>query len=404
MQGFDLQFGLSGPDMARLYPLMGVVTPSTPPYRLRGRLTRAGKVWYYDRFTGVVGDSDLSGNASVDTGRQRPFLRADLVSHRLDFDDVGGFVGAPPQTGAGETASAQQKQQAAELHASPRVLPDDEYHLDRLRNMDADVKLRARRINAPSLPLQAMNAHLFVDGGLVRLDPMNFQVAGGEIDSRIRMDARSNRIVSRAEIRARGLKLPELFPNAKLTDSSAGRIGGSIDLAGSGNSIARMLATSNGSIDVTMGEGRISNLLLEYAGIDIEESLKFLIRGDKTVPIRCGFGDFAVKQGVMTTHRLTFDTTDTVIQGQGTIDLRDERLDLRLKPQPKDHSIFSLRSPLEVSGTFKNPSFRPDMERVTLRGVAAAALATIAPPAALIPLFETGPGKNADCGPALASK
>jgi len=155
---------------------------------------------------------------------------------------------------------------------------------------------------------------------------------------------------------------------------------------------------------VTMGSGRISNLLLEYAGIDIEESLKFLIRGDKTVPIRCGFGDFAVMQGVMATHQLVFDTTDTVIQGEGTINLRDEQLDMRLKPLPKDHSIFSLRAPLIVSGTFKDPSFRPDLKRVTLRGVAAAALATLAPPAALIPLFETGPGKDADCSTAVASK
>ena len=404
LQGFDLQFGLSGPDMALLYPLMGIATPNTPPYRLQGRLTRTGKTWRYDRFTGRVGDSDLSGDASVDTGGKRPFLHADLVSKRLDFDDLGGFVGAPPQTGAGETASAEQKRQAAELHASARVLPDDEYHLDKLRNMDADVRLRAQRINAPSLPVQAMTAHLFVDDGVLRLDPLNFQVAGGEIASQIRMDARGSRIASAAKIRARGLKLPEMFPNAKLTESSIGRIGGNLDLTGDGNSIARMLAGANGDIGLTMGNGRISNLLLEYAGIDIEESLKFLIRGDRTVPIRCGFGDFDVKQGVMSARKLAFDTTDTLIQGEGTIDLRDEHLDLRLKPLPKDHSLFSLRAPLVATGTFKDPTFRPDMKRVTLRGVAAAVLATLAPPAALIPLFETGPGKDVDCSAAAAGK
>jgi hypothetical protein len=57
-----------------------------------------------------------------------------------------------------------------------------------------------------------------------------------------------------------------------------------------------------------------------------------------------------------------------------------------------------------VSGTFKDPSFHPDMKRVTLRGIAAAALAMLAPPAALIPLFETGPGKDADCSLAVAGK
>ena len=99
LRDFDLQLALSGADMEDLYPLIGVVTPSTPPYQLDGRFTRDNTTWHYDNFKGVVGDSDLSGDASVDTGRARPFLRANLVSRRLDFDDLAGFVGAAPKAG-----------------------------------------------------------------------------------------------------------------------------------------------------------------------------------------------------------------------------------------------------------------------------------------------------------------
>src|SRR5687768_316488 len=70
LRDFDLQLALSGQDMADLYPLIGIVTPNTPPYKLDGRLTRKnngpnGYIWHYDNFHGVVGDSDLSGDASV---------------------------------------------------------------------------------------------------------------------------------------------------------------------------------------------------------------------------------------------------------------------------------------------------------------------------------------------------
>ncbi|MEO7251886.1 MAG: AsmA family protein [Arenimonas sp.] len=403
MRGFDLDFGLAGPSMSLLFPLTGVAIPETPPYHLRGQLTREAKTWQYDNFTGVVGDSDLSGDASVDTSNARPFLKADLVSKRLDFDDLAGFVGAPPQTSAGETASTEQKAEAAKLAASARVLPDDEFTLEKLRSMDADVKLRAKHINAPSLPLEAMTAHLFLNNAVLRLDPLNFDVAGGSIDSRIKMDARKDTIASTLRIHARGLQLPKLFPKVKLTEDSAGRVGGSADLTTTGNSIARMAATANGDLGLIMGSGRISNLLMEFAGIDIAESLKFLIGKDRTIPIRCAFGDFEVHQGLMTTNRLAFDTTDTVILGDGTISLRDERLDLILKPQPKDHSIFSLRAPLLVRGTFKDPEFRPDIKKITLRGLAAAILGALAPPAALIALYETGPGKDVACRPGSGS-
>lgn len=397
LRGFDLEFGLRGPNMALLYPLIGVAVPDTPPYKLLGRLTRVQHTWHYDDFRGTVGDSDLAGDASITTGGIRPFLKADLVSRRLDFDDLAGFVGAPPQTSAGETASAEQRKEAAEFHASDRVLPAQKFRLDKLRRMDADVKLHAQRINAPSLPLEAMTAHLFVDDGVLRLDPLDFRAAGGEINSRIRMDARNSVIASSARVQARGLSLPKLFPRAKLTEDSSGRIGGSLDLQGKGNSIASMLATSGGKVDLTMGSGRISNLLLEYAGIDIAEALKFLLTKDRTVPVRCGFADFSVASGVMTTRRLAFDTSDTVIFGEGSVNLQNERISMRLEPKPKDHSFFTLRAPLLATGTFKDPSFRPDMKRVTLRVLAGAALASLAPPAALLAVYETGPGKNVDC-------
>ena len=399
MRGFDLKLGLTGPNMALLYPLIGVAVPDTPPYRLMGQLTHEAKIWHYKDFAGMVGDSDLSGDATIATGGVRTKLTADLVSKRLDFDDLGGFVGAPPQTSRGETASAEQRQEAAELRASPRVLPDDEFKLDKLRNMDADVKLQAQRVIAPKLPVEAMTAHLFVDDAVLRLDPLNFKVAGGEINSHIRLDARKDTIASSAKIQARGLNLPKLFPGVEITEDSAGRVGGSLDLSGKGNSVARMLATSNGDVELMMGTGKISNLLMEYAGLDIAESLKFLLTKDKTIPIRCAFGDFKVANGVMETRALAFDTTDTAILGEGTLDLRDERIDMRLRPRPKDHSLVALRAPLLLTGTFKDPNFRPDYKRVTLRGVAAAVLAGIAPPAALIATFERGPGEDVTCRP-----
>jgi hypothetical protein len=43
LRDFDLKLALSGQDMADLYPLIGVATPPTPPYKLDGRLTRDAK-------------------------------------------------------------------------------------------------------------------------------------------------------------------------------------------------------------------------------------------------------------------------------------------------------------------------------------------------------------------------
>ena len=403
LRDFDLQLALSGQDMADLYPLIGIVTPNTPPYKLDGRLTRenngpGGYIWHYDSFRGVVGDSDLSGDASVATGGARPYLRADLASKRLDFDDLAGFIGKTPQNGDGESTNARFAAQAASERARTRLLPDRPYELDKLRAMDADVRYKAHRINAPKWPLDNMETHLRLENGMLRLEPLNFGVAGGQVRSTVRMDARESPIRTRARIDASGLNLRQLVPDVKLAQDAIGRLGGKASLAGTGNSIALMLGSSDGEVAVGMGRGQISNLMMELAGIDIAEALKFLVRGDRKVPIRCAFGDFAVENGVMTARSLAFDTTDTIILGEGTINLRDETLRLKLRPRPKDRSLISLRAPLWIDGTFKNPEFHPDYGRIGLRGALAVVLGNIAPPAALLATLELGPGKDSSCG------
>ncbi len=398
-QTFDLRMKLSGQDLEELYPLLGLALPPSPPYALDGRLLRNGDLWRYEGFKGEVGDSDLSGDVQVDVSGERPMFTARLLSRRLDFDDLAGFLGAPPDTDGDETANQAQEAEAARRAASPRMLPDRPYNLAKLNAMDADVRWRAQAIRSPMLPMiEDMDAHLVLERGLLRLQPLNFGVAGGDIRSDIRMNARAEPIRTEAQISLRGLELPRLFAKAELAQGAAGRIGGQVNLKGTGNSVAALLGTADGEVAVGMGRGRISNLVMELAGLDIAEALKFLLTEDRQVPIRCAFADFGVENGVMTSRALAFDSSDTLVVGEGSISLREEQLDLLLRPRPKDRSILALRSPLRIGGSFKDPSFRPDMAALGLRGVIALALGSITPPAALLATIETGPGEDSDCG------
>ncbi len=398
LQVFDLRLQLAGQDLEDLYPLIGIAIPSSPPYRLDGRLTRDHQQWHYEKFSGRVGDSDLGGDVQIDVAGHRPRLTANLLSRRLDFDDLAGFVGAPPRTSGDESANAAQKAEAARLAARPTLLPDKAYDLAKLRAMDADVRWKAQHINAPSLPLDDMDAHLKLDDGLLRLEPLDFGVAGGHVRSTVRMDARRPQIATALDASVRAVQLGKLFPDARLAEQASGGISGNIRLRGNGNSVAAMLGSSSGDVALGMGRGHIGNLLMELAGLDVAESVKFLFTGDRQIPLRCAFADFAVNDGLMRTRSMAFDTTDTLVLGEGSISLKQERLDLLLRPRPKDVSILALRSPLRIGGSFKDPSFRPDFKALGIRGAIALTLASITPPAALLATIETGPGKDVDCG------
>ena len=150
------------------------------------------------------------------------------------------------------------------------------------------------------------------------------------------------------------------------------------------------------------GRGEFSNLLLEFMGLDGAEIVKFFIRGDRNVVLRCAAVAFDVDKGVMAGRSLVFDTTDTVFNAEGNLNLAKETIDFVIKPQPKDMSILSLRTPLVIGGTLESPTAGVEATPLVARGLAALALGAINPLLALAATVETGPGQNADCQDVLS--
>lgn len=360
MKGEDVRLDIEGDDMANLFPLIRLVFPSTPPYRLKGHLKHEGKIWSFSNFSGRVGDSDLSGNIRVDTGPKRHVMKADLVSNLLDLDDLAGFIGGKPGTAPGETAYEEQKNKAALEKKSDRIFPDQRYDLERLRAMDAEVRMRAKRILAPNLPIDNLNAKLSLNDGVLRLEPATFGVADGHVEIYSTFDGSTRPSKVNIDARLRKMDLKRFLGNSSFAQKTIGPIGGRIALSGTGDSFRELMGTASGNSFVAMSGGQISALLVELAGLDVAESLGTVVRGDKSIPIRCAVLDLQGKDGQMGVRTLVFDTTDTVVYGEGKIDLRDEKLNVVVTPVPKDFSPFSLRSYIRATGPFNNVSVFPD--------------------------------------------
>jgi AsmA family len=383
LRSLDLLLSLGGRDLSQLYAIFGLPFPPTPEYQLDGRLRYADRVWSLMRFTGRVGRSDVSGDFLVDRKPARPFMRADLTSERLDMRDLGGFVGI------GEAAPA---------NPPGRVLPHSEYRLDKLNAADADIQFTGRRIRNETLPLNRMATHLMLRGGVLTLDPIKFGTAGGDIEGKVTLDAHQTPIAAAADLKGRELALDRLAPGIKAVLQDPGRLDGRVRLAMRGNSVAAMLATANGDVAVMTRNGTVSDLALRLVNLDIANALAVLARGDRSIPIHCVVADFGARDGVLTPRTLVLDAAHTVAHGEGQIDLRSERIELRMRAEPKDGSLFALRGPIQVGGTFADPSVRPDLASALARGGAAIALGILGTPAAaVIPFVQFGKAEEQAC-------
>ena len=403
LETLDLVLTLAGKSLKDLRKLFGPNLPDTPPYRVSGRLRRNAGEWVFEPFDGVVGDSDVHGSAAYRTGGATRSLQGNFTSKLLDFDDLGPVVGAPPKTGPGETASPGQQRKAAEAQAKTQVLPTQRFSTEQWGEMDADVRLSAKRVLRPQqVPIDSLQTRVVMDNAKLTLAPLAFGVAGGRVSGPVVLNAREKPLAGNVELEMQGLQLARLFPQLNTQQQSIGTLYGRAKLAGRGDSIAALLGTSNGQIAFAVDGGSISLLLIELLGVDVAEVLQLLGTRNRQVRLRCAVGDLKVQDGVATPHELVIDTTDTIVRVVGTIDFRREALDLVFHSEPKDMSIFALRSPIHLQGPFKDPKVRPEAGPIIARVGAAALLAALNPVLALIPFIETGPGKDSDCGRLIA--
>ena len=401
LQGLDITLNVNGANAADLFPLTGIALPPTSPYSLTGRLDFKNDIWTFNDFKGKMGSSDLGGNLSFDKSRARPLFTAKFISKSLNFKDLGGLIGAPPPKELPNSKlTAEQKAKQAKLAQSPYVIPDAPLDISRLKAMDANVEFTGTKIISPSLPLDDFYLHVTLDNLLLKIKPVKFGTAGGDIIANLEINARKEPVKIDSDFQFKKLQLSRLFEKMPVGNNSynTGYIGGTARLKGTGKSLRQMLATSDGAVGVGMEGGELSNLLVELMGLDVAESLGFAVSGDKPVTIRCVIGDFDVRHGLMQSKAIIADTNDTNVKGMGTINLANEQMNLRLEARPKDPSLFSLKSPITIGGTLKKPAIGIEPGNLLVRsGVAAVASVVLTPVVGALAFIEPGLGKDSNC-------
>ena len=413
----------TGPSLAAVGAPLRITLPRTPAFQLEGRLTHDDGIWGLRADRATIGRSALGGEFRFDSRGSPRRLTGHLTGQRLLLADLGPAVGAPGE-GRGTTPPP-----PAPV-APGKVLPQREFDLPSLRAMDADVAVAIDTLDFGSTalaPLQAVRSRLLLQDGVLQLQGLQADVAGGKVAGSTRLDGRDKTARWDLDLRVTGLdiagwvralqapageKVPKPSGSAALRRERqaarqggdqpvrsylTGALGGDFKLQGQGNSTAQILASLQGSARLQLRDGTLSHLATEAAGLDLAEALGVLVRGDAPLPLRCARVDLAIDHGVAVIQRAVLDNADSTLRLDGRIDLRNETLALRARSMPKDFSPLSLRAPVLVTGTLAKPQVGLDGRALGARALAATALAVIAAPlAALLPFIDTGESKSGD--------
>lgn len=401
LAGLDLGLKFSGASLDNLYPLIGVLLPATPPYNTDGRLIASlkqagGAVYRYENFNGKIGDSDIHGNLTYTASKPRPKLVGKLSSDKLRFADLAPLIGAD---------SNQEKANRGERSRQPanKVLPTEKFDTKSWGVMDADVTYAAKRIDRDkSLPLTDLSTHVVLNKGELLLDPLRFGMAGGNLNATLRLNGNQDPMHGKVDLHARRLQLKALLPEVQAMRNSLGQLNGDASFTATGNSVAALLATSNGNLRLLLNQGLISRSLMELLGLNVGNYIVAKLFGDDEVKINCAVADIQLRNGLATPRLFVIDTENAIINITGNINFATERLDLSIDPESKGLRILTLRSPLYVKGTFKTPDAGVKAGPLIARGAVAAVLGVaLTPAAALLALISPSEAEENQCTPFL---
>lgn len=396
--GVKLRVSLSGRKLGELASVLGVPMPVLPDFRGTSELTGGNGNWTLSALTIALGNSNLTGGLAIDTNRKVPYVRANLTSSRIDLADFKGLAGGTP-----EHASAAAKP----AESSDRIFSNTPLNVHKLPGLDADLTFYGTRITSTGgLPFDRVSLDLKLANGTITVDPLRFHAAQGDFDLRLHFTPFTQTSPPRlgAEVDLRHVDLHQLLrtSSSAILRETAGIVGGFVKLDTTGTSMRDFMARMKGDAGIFMQNGQISALLQELTPINVLTSLGIYATGDRPLPINCLVMRFGIEKGVATASTLLFDTADTIVTGAGNLNFADETVNLRLAPANKYFRPVSLRTPIDIGGTFAHRTYHIETGGVIARLGAAIGLGVLFPPAALLPLIDTGLGPDNACAKAYA--
>lgn len=382
---FGAKVSATGQTLSELYYLTGVTLPGTAPYKLNGILKRDGATYTVTDLTGTVGSSDLHGYLTVDAGQAVPNLGGHLSSRVLNFDDLGSLL-----RGGKSVAET-----------SGYLLPDVALHTERLRQINGEIDYDADAIHSRDFPLRGLSTHISVQNGVMRLKPLAFGFTAGKLSGSLAIDARKDVPVTSLDARVTDIHIEHFI---KSDDKPlSGLVEARAQLQGSGNSVHKAASSASGVFTAVVPQGGMKKSLAEWAGVNVLSALGLSLAGDESgTALHCAVMHFGARGGVLTSRQIVLDTDPTRIDGHGTVDLKNETVDITLQGKPKHFQFLRLNAPIILSGKLAAPGLGVDSKPLIAQGAVGAGLGLLSPFATILAFIDPGLAKDANCAGLLA--
>ncbi len=345
----DFSLSLEGRRLDDLNQLLLVSLPPWGPYSANGRLNVAPDGYHLSDLDLRVGGSDLIGHMDLLTRGPKPRLEVDLESRAIQLDDfrLGDWTptdeAKAPSEAAGEGSPREPSERFQGLLAA-----------EVMRSADAIVAIEVRDVLSGADHLGRGTLKAVLQDGRLELDPIEIDIPAGEVMASLSLDRSGDDIRAGLKTSIDQLDYGILARRADPLTEAAGLLSVDADLSFRDDDFTDLWRSADGQLSFAAWPENLRGDVFDVWAVNLFFAVLPRFGVGSVSKVNCLIANFDLTDGIMKDRQLVLDTSRVRVKGTGEVDLRSEKVDFLLRPDPKRPKFFSLATPLVVDGTFSD--------------------------------------------------
>jgi len=354
----------------KLFAEIGRPLPATADAKVLERLAFTAVVQADAKAVSVSdGSLALDDSKLTFTLSAREFSKPDLTFDlKLDQIDLDRYL--PPKAAAGQQKAPEA--QAAPTGGQPASATAEKIDYTPLRQLVMDGRVAAGKLTVNNAKLEDVNLKFAARDGVLSLDPLTMKLYQGTAAGKTVVDVKGPSPVTDLQLNLDRVQVHPLLKDLAGKDFLEGTAKTQMTLSMTGDDPARIKQTLGGKGSFVVNDGAIVGVDLGGMARNVKAALGGEVKsGPKP---RTDFAEllvpFTIDNGVVHTSETTLKSPLLRLLAAGKADLVRETLDFRvdtklvgtIKGQGDEKGRSGIDVPILVSGSFSNPSFRPDLE------------------------------------------
>ena len=338
-------------------PRLGVALPKTRDPKAFEQLAAGSDFSYgaggvqFEKLQITLDQTHLKGSVAL-TGEPRVMKFALVV----DQIDVSRYL--PAESGTSQSASPPKTEAAGSA-------PGADGGSSKLPAMDGTLSVGSLHFS----PLEFSNVRLTLGSkdGVVHLFPSLAQIDGGSYSGNITLDQRGAVPSLSMDEHLSGVDMAQLAAGTSYKGRVSGRGMVNLKATARGAALDAVMRTLNGHFDANLANGALEGVDLGYVIGQAQALLNHGSAPAESRPPRTQFDAFKmsaeITNGIAKTTDLVISSPVLKVTGQGSANLVNKGIDFQMLASVlKAPGASAADIPVKVSGTYTDPTFRPDVQ------------------------------------------